>query len=56
MIKENVKTTTKCLQYDVTMTLVKTRVESLAQKMDGLRPKKPKTMNLQRVGWKTKLK
>ena len=26
--------------------LVRTRFESLAQKIDGLRPKKPKTMNL----------
>ena len=25
-------------------------------KMDKPRPKKPKTMNLQRVGWKTELK
>ena len=31
---------------------VRTKFEFLTQKMDGLRPKKPKTMNLQRVGWK----
>ena len=31
---------------------VRTRFESLAHKMTGLRPKKPKIMNLQRVGWK----
>ena len=31
---------------------IKTRFESLAQKVDGLRPKKPKTMNLQRMGQK----
>ena len=35
---------------------VRTRFGSLSQKMDGLRPKKPKTMNLLRVGWKTGLK
>ena len=33
--------------------IVRTRFESLVQKMDELRPKKPKTMNLKRVGWKT---
>ena len=32
------------------MSVVRTRFESLTQKVDGLRPKKPKTMNLQRVG------
>ena len=32
--------------------IVRTRFGFLAQMMDGLRPKKPKTINLQRVGWK----
>ena len=36
--------------------IIRTRFESLAQKIDRLRPKKPKTMNLQKVGWKTGLK
>ena len=35
---------------------VRTKFGSLAQMMDGLRPKKPKTMNLLRVGWKTGIK
>ena len=35
------------LMYDFgPMNIVRTRFESLAQKMDGLRPKKPKIMNL----------
>ena len=34
---------------------VSTRFESLAQQIDGLRSKKPKTMNLKRMGWKTVL-
>ena len=32
--------------------IVRTRFGFLAQMMDGLRPKKPKTINLYRVGWK----
>ena len=36
--------------------IVRTGFEFLAQKIDGLKPKKPKTMNLQRAGWKTELK
>ena len=35
---------------------VRTGFESLAQKTDKLRPKKPKTMNLKRVGWKIGLR
>ena len=34
------------------VSLERTRFEFLAQKMDGLRSKKPKTMNLYGVGWK----
>ena len=37
------------------MCYVRTRFGSLTQKVDGLKPKKPKTMNLYRVGWKTGL-
>ena len=36
--------------------IVRTRLESLAQTMDGPGPKRPKTMNLQKMGWKTGLK
>jgi len=37
------------------MPIVRMQFGSLAQVMDELRPKKPNTMNLQRVGWKTGL-
>ena len=32
--------------FIIQIIIVRTRFESLAQKVDGLRPKKPKTMNL----------
>ena len=34
---------------------VRTQFESLAQMINELRPNKPNTMNLKKVGWKTGL-